>query len=72
MEEPIFSRQEQGVVYLFSRYWREIDGFQNKRITEIQVRFPDATMMPGADVWEAIEQPQFLLCACSKGPKNTR
>jgi hypothetical protein len=43
MEEPIFSRQEQGVVYLFSRYWTEIEAFKNKRITEIQVRFPDAT-----------------------------
>jgi len=40
---------------LFSRYWREIDGFQNKRITEIQMRFPDATMIRGADNQEAIE-----------------
>jgi hypothetical protein len=54
--EPIFSKQEQGVVYLFSRYWREIPAFRDKRIYDIQMRFPDASMedtRTGAD--EAIE-----------------
>ena len=39
--EPIFSRQEQGVVYLFSRYWHRIDAFRAKRIYEIHTHFPD-------------------------------
>ena len=39
--EPIFSRQEQRVVYLFSRYWEQIDEFKNKRIYNIHTHFPD-------------------------------
>ncbi|MCX6144111.1 MAG: hypothetical protein NTZ35_12930 [Ignavibacteriales bacterium] len=41
VREPIFSRQEQGVVYLFSRYWGKIDIFKNKRICNIHTHFPD-------------------------------
>ena len=41
MDEPIFSRQEQGVVYLFSRYWDQIDRFKGKRIHNIHTHFPD-------------------------------
>lgn len=54
--EPIFTRQEQGVVYWFSRYWERIPEFKNKRLYDIQMRFPDASMVDtvtGAD--EAIE-----------------
>ncbi len=39
--EPIFSRQEQGVVYLFSRYWQKIDTFNGKTICRIHTHFPD-------------------------------
>lgn len=39
--EPIFSRQEQGVVYLFSRYWQKIDTFNGKRVCRIHTHFPD-------------------------------
>ncbi len=55
MEEPIFSRQEQGVVYLFSRYWQRIGAFKNKRISTIQLRFPDASMTDKTGAAEAIE-----------------
>lgn len=41
VREPIFSRQEQGVVYLFSRYWDKIDLFSSKRICNIHTHFPD-------------------------------
>ncbi len=43
-KEPVFSRQEQGVVYLFSRYWQRIPAFKDKQIYDIQMRFPDASM----------------------------
>lgn len=39
--EPIFTRQEQGVVYLFSRYWDRIELFNGKRISRIHTHFPD-------------------------------
>jgi hypothetical protein len=39
--EPIFTRQEQGVVYLFSRYWSRMEAFKNKRICNIHTHFPD-------------------------------
>ena len=55
-QEPIFARQEQGVVYLFSRYWKKIPEFKNKWLYDIQMRFPDASMVDtetGAN--EAIE-----------------
>jgi hypothetical protein len=42
--EPIFSRQEQGVVYLFSRYWEHIPLFKNKRPSRIHTHFPDFTI----------------------------
>jgi len=54
--EPVFSRQEQGVVYLFSRYWQDMPAFTGKRTCNIQMRFPDASIKDittGAD--EAIE-----------------
>ena len=41
MNEAIFTRQEQGVVYLFSRYWDQIDVFDGKRIQNIHTHFPD-------------------------------
>lgn len=43
-KEPIFTRQEQGVVYLFSRYWDQIDLFKNKRISRIHTHFPDFSL----------------------------
>jgi hypothetical protein len=52
MTEPIFSRQEQAVVYLFSRYWHKIREFRNKQICDIQARFPDCSL---EDREEAIE-----------------
>jgi hypothetical protein len=42
--EPIFSRQEQAVVYLFSRYWDRIDTFKGKRICDIHTHFPDFSL----------------------------
>jgi hypothetical protein len=47
-KEPIFSKQEQAVVYLFSRHWEQLPGFENKRISMIQMRFPDASMVDNA------------------------
>jgi hypothetical protein len=44
MKEPIFSRQEQGVVYLFSRYWDKIPLFKNKQLCRIHTHFPDFTI----------------------------
>lgn len=52
--EPIFTRQEQGVVYLFSRYWHKIEQFRGKRISRIHTHFPDFSFQDdGAE--EAIE-----------------
>jgi hypothetical protein len=54
--EPIFTRQEQGVVYLFSRYWQDMDEFRGKRISRIHTHFPDfyvEDLITGAE--EAIE-----------------
>jgi hypothetical protein len=45
IREPIFSRQEQAVVYLVSRHWDDIPAFAHKQITMIQMRFPDASMV---------------------------
>jgi len=53
--EPIFSRQEQGVVYLFSRYWDRIDEFKGKRLLRIHTRFPDFSIVNEGDEDEAIE-----------------
>jgi hypothetical protein len=54
--EPVFSGQEQAVVYLFSRYWKKIPAFKNKWVYDIQMRFPDASMMDTeTDAYEAIE-----------------
>ena len=54
--EPILTRQEQGVVYLFSRYWEKIPEFKNKWLYDIQMRFPDASMVDTVtDAYEAIE-----------------
>ena len=44
MAEPIFSRQEQGVVYLFSRYWDKLRDFEGKRICNIHTHFPDFSL----------------------------
>ena len=59
MNEPIFSRQEQAVVYFFSRYWEKIKDFQNKRICDIQTHFPDCSL-EGRE--EAIEF-EYNLCS---------
>jgi hypothetical protein len=42
--ESIFARQEQAVVYFFSRYWHQIESFRDKRLVDIQAHFPDASM----------------------------
>jgi hypothetical protein len=47
--EPLFSRQEQGVVYLFSRYWEEIPVFKGMKMLRIQVRFPDCSIVSAVD-----------------------
>jgi hypothetical protein len=44
-KEPMFSRQEQALVYLFSRHWEQLPAFQKKRISKVQMRFPDASMV---------------------------
>ena len=44
MSEPIFSRQEQAVVYMFSRYWDKIDLFKEKKICNIHTHFPDFSL----------------------------
>jgi hypothetical protein len=53
--EPIFSRQEQAVVYLFSRYWQRLPEFEGKTITRIHVRFPDFSLVNEDGKEEAIE-----------------
>lgn len=73
MNEPVFSRQEQGVVYLFSRYWQQIPEFRDKRVTTVQVRFPDASMTDtttGAS--EAIEFEYNLSKFYKHAPKDLR
>jgi hypothetical protein len=56
MCEPVFSQQEQGVVYLFSRYWDKIDAFKHKWICDIQTHFPDSWMVDErTGAWAAIE-----------------
>ncbi len=42
--ESIFARQEQAVVYFFSRYWDQMETFRHKRLVDMQTRFPDACM----------------------------
>ncbi len=44
-KEPIFSRQEQAVVYLVSRHWDDIPDLGDKQLTMIRMRFPDASMV---------------------------
>jgi hypothetical protein len=53
--EPIFSRQEQAVVYLFSRYWEEIPEFKNQKIRRIHTHFPDFAIVNADGKEEAIE-----------------
>jgi hypothetical protein len=53
--EPIFSRQEQGVVYLFSRYWNRMREFKDKKILRIHVHFPDFTIATEDGQPEAVE-----------------
>jgi hypothetical protein len=53
--EQIFSRQEQAVVYLFSRYWERIPEFGGKRIRRIHTHFPDFFMTNSAGEEEAVE-----------------
>ena len=63
--EPIFSRQEQGVVYLFSRYWERIPKFKNKKILRIHTHFPDFTIVDAAGNEEAVEFEYALNDFCS-------
>jgi hypothetical protein len=44
MNEPVFSRQQQAVVCLFSRHWEKIPLFRNKQPCRIDTHFPDFTM----------------------------
>lgn len=54
--EPIFTRQEAGVVYLFGRYWDKIDLFSGKRTSRIHTHFPDYTLQDVASgAYEAVE-----------------
>jgi len=54
--EPVFGRQEQAVVYFFSRYWEQIEPFCHGRLSHIQTQFPDASMeYAAAGKWQAIE-----------------
>jgi hypothetical protein len=53
--EPIFSRQEQAVVYLFSRYWEQIPEFKSKRICRIHTHFPDFSIVNADGKEESIE-----------------
>ena len=56
MSEPLFSRQEQGVVYLFSRYWDRLPMFKGKQPCRIHTHFPDFTMKDQATgLEEAVE-----------------
>lgn len=54
--EPILGRQEQAVVYFFSRYWDRIPAFKDKWVYNIHTHFPDASMQD-QNTWdlEAIE-----------------
>ena len=55
-QEPVFARQEQAVVYFFSRYWQQIEPFCHGRLSHIQTHFPDASMeYAAANEWQAIE-----------------
>ncbi len=71
--EQLFTRQEQAVVYLFSRYWDRIDGFKNKRICRIHTHFPDFTLADNAtDLDEALEFEFGLRDFDSHIPKDLR
>jgi len=59
--EQLFSRQEQAVVYLFSRYWDKIDGFRNKRICRIHTHFPDFTLADTSSRLEEALEFEFAL-----------
>jgi hypothetical protein len=63
--EPIFTRQEQGVVYLFSRYWEKIPGFEKKKIIRIHTHFPDFSILNADGGEEAIEFEYGLSSFCS-------
>ena len=57
-DEPVFSMQEQAVVYLFSRYWeREVFGnsFKGKKVTRIHTHFPDFSIENAQGKAEGIE-----------------
>ncbi len=60
--EQIFSRQEQAIVYLFSRYWERIPEFKTKKIIRIHTHFPDFSISNAAGESEAIEF-EYGLCA---------
>lgn len=70
--EPRFSRQEQGVVYLFSRYWDRIDEFKDKKIFEIHTHFPDCRLENEKGKLEAIEFEYGLKSFSSHIPKGHR
>jgi hypothetical protein len=53
--EQLFSRQEQAVVYLFSRYWEKISAFKSKNIRRIHTHFPDFAIVNAVGEEEAIE-----------------
>lgn len=71
--EQLFTRQEQAVVYLYSRYWDKIDGFKNKRICRIHTHFPDFTLADNdTDLDEALEFEFGLSDFDSHIPKDLR
>lgn len=53
--EPIFSPQEQAVVYLFSRYWEAMSEFRGRKISRIHTHFPDFCFDNSDGKVEAIE-----------------
>jgi hypothetical protein len=62
--EQIFLRQEQAVVYLFSRYWERIAAFKgkDKRIGRIHTHFPDFAFVDMDGEEEGIEF-EYDLCS---------
>ena len=63
IREPIFSRQEQAIVYLFSRHWEKIKAFKNKHICDMQTRFPEWFLGKPARSDRVWVLPQFILCS---------
>jgi hypothetical protein len=64
-EEPVFSMQEQAIVYLFSRYWEELEKFAGKKITRIHTHFPDFAFETTERQKEGIEFEYGLSAFCS-------